>query len=101
MNFSRPTDSANTSPRLEHAKPATAGLLGNTQIEWQRTSGPVHYRSRDRLYVVGECYVDGRVMFRATFSGCLSCTPLGDARETAEQAKADAEGHYLKMKVAA
>lgn len=62
-------------------------------IEWLRFSGPVHYRSRNRLYTVGECYVEGRVMFRATFSQNLSCTPLGQPRDTAEQAQADAEAH--------
>lgn len=65
-------------------------------IDWIAKSGPVRFKSRDRLYTVGECYQNGRVMFRATFSGCLSCTPLGEVRETPEQAKADAEAHLAK-----
>lgn len=66
-------------------------------IAWTAKSGPVWFKSADRLYTVSECYREGRVMYRATFSGCLSCTPLGEVRETPELAKFDAEQHYKAM----
>lgn len=60
-------------------------------ITWDQQSGPTRYRSKDRTYSVAEVYTADGVRFRAIFSGCLRATPIGEARETAEQAKADAE----------
>lgn len=91
MNFSRPTNSAKTSPRLDHAKPATDGLLGNTQIDWIHSPGStVPYKSKDRKWHVG---VNFHGMYQAVMSGNGSAKAIGEMCPTPEEAKAIAEAH--------
>lgn len=71
-------------------------------IDWQQLSGPTCYRSKDRTYSVGEVYdlTFRKVRFRACFLGCLSALPLGENRDTAEEARADADAHWQRLQEA-
>ena len=60
-------------------------------IVWKRRSGPIHYQSADHCYSVQEGYRWGRFGYAAMFTGCLHARALGPIRETAEEARSDAE----------
>ena len=91
MNFSRPADSANTSPRLDHAPDSAGSLLGNTQIEWIHSPGStVPYKSKDRIWSVG---VNFHGLYQAVKLGNGSAKAIGEMCPTPEEAKAIAEAH--------
>ena len=70
-------------------------------IAWKQLSGPVHYRTEDRMYQVHEVHSPEGMRFRAVMIGCLKAAPLGPLRDTAEACKADAEAHAAKLREAA
>lgn len=59
-------------------------------IKWTRKG--VAWRSSDWLYSVGETYIGGGVKYRACLHASVqNVKPLGEVRDTADEAKADAQ----------
>lgn len=91
MNFSRPADSATTSPRLDHEPDSSGRLLGNARIEWIHSPGStVPYKSKDRIWSVG---VNFHGLYQAVKLGNGSAKAIGEMCPTPEEAKALAEAH--------
>lgn len=71
-------------------------------IRWLHSPGStVPYKSVDRTYNVGQVYNRDGTRYRALFCGCLKAMPIGEARETPEEAVKDAEAHWTSIQEAA